>query len=116
MQTAGFKKLVVTTRSQDFQKAVEVKDEELRKPAENEVLVKTLFAGVNASDINYSAGRYDQTLKPPHGIGFEAIGIIESVGENCHVKVGQPVAFFGLPARAFSEYIVSSLPPTPAGY
>lgn len=29
------------------------------------------YVGINASDINHSAGRYDPTVKPPFECGFE---------------------------------------------
>ena len=29
------------------------------------------YAGINASDINFTAGRYDSTMKPPFDVGFE---------------------------------------------
>ncbi len=29
------------------------------------------FVGINASDINYTSGRYDATVKPPFDVGFE---------------------------------------------
>lgn len=29
------------------------------------------FVGINASDINYTAGRYDPNKKPPFPVGFE---------------------------------------------
>lgn len=82
---------------------------ELKKPIAKQLLVKNTYVGINASDINYSAGRYDPTLKPPHDCGFESIGIVEEVGEGARTKKGQPVIFFGTPARAFSEYIVRCL-------
>jgi hypothetical protein len=36
----------------------------LASMSSNDVLIKYLFVGINASDINYSAGRYDPTMKP----------------------------------------------------
>ncbi len=29
------------------------------------------YVGINASDINYTSGRYDATVKPPFDVGFE---------------------------------------------
>lgn len=37
----------------------------------NEVVVQNHFVGINASDINHSAGRYDMKAKPPFFTGFE---------------------------------------------
>lgn len=29
------------------------------------------YVGINASDVNYSAGRYDPSIQPPFDAGFE---------------------------------------------
>ncbi|XP_010883690.2 prostaglandin reductase 3 isoform X2 [Esox lucius] len=62
------------------------------------------FVGINASDINYSAGRYDPTLKPPFEVGFEGIGEVVGLGlsASAHHTVGDTVAYFY--DGAFAEY------------
>jgi len=68
-----------------------------------EVLIKNSFVGINASDVNFTAGKYFP-IKPPFDLGFEAIGTIEAKGEQVQrLKVGDSVVFskFG----AFAEYI-----------
>ena len=47
-------------------------------------------------------------MKPPHGSGFESIGIVDEVGHGSKLDKGQAVAFFATPARAFSEYIYAA--------
>ena len=61
----------VVKLSQNFREATQVVEEPLRQPVDDEVLVKVLFAGVNATDINISAGRYFTDGKVPFDIGLE---------------------------------------------
>ena len=47
--------------------------------------MRRAWAGVNASDVNHSAGRYmsspaEAESKLPYGAGFEAVGVIAAVG------------------------------------
>lgn len=97
-----FKKLIVTKISQKFRDVVKVTQEKLPSPGVGEVLVKNRYVGINASDINYSAGRYDTNVKPPFDCGFEGVGEIAAIGPGVSLSVGQPVTYsmFG----AFSEY------------
>lgn len=62
------------------------------------------FVGINASDVNYSAGRYDRTVKPPFDAGFEGIGEVVGLGLSASstYTVGDAVAYFG--SGAFAEY------------
>lgn len=62
--------------------------------------------GVNASDINYSAGRYDPSVKPPFDAGFEGIGEVVGLGLSASSRytIGDTVAYFG--SGAFAEYTV----------
>lgn len=60
----------------------------------NEVLVKNSYVGINASDINWTAGRYDPTAKPPFDLGFEGLGEIVARGKNVSkLKDGQFVTY-----------------------
>lgn len=69
-------------------------------------LLSFRFVGINASDINYSAGRYDPTLKPPFDAGFEGIGEVVGLGLSASSRyaVGDTVAYFS--SGAFAEYTV----------
>uniref|UniRef100_A0A8D2HRJ4 15-oxoprostaglandin 13-reductase n=1 Tax=Urocitellus parryii TaxID=9999 RepID=A0A8D2HRJ4_UROPR len=64
------------------------------------------FVGINASDINYSAGRYDPSVKPPFDIGFEGIGEVVALGLSASAthSVGQAVAY--VTPGSFAEYTV----------
>ncbi|TQD79340.1 hypothetical protein C1H46_035114 [Malus baccata] len=80
----SFEKLVVHTLSHNFRNATSMVRAPLRLPIEpHSVLVKIIYAGVNASDVNYSSGRYfsgktkDIESRLPFDCGFEA-GQMES--------------------------------------
>lgn len=64
------------------------------------------FVGINASDVNYSAGRYDASVKPPFDAGFEGIGEVVALGLSASARytVGQAVAY--MKYGAFAEYTV----------
>jgi len=70
------------------------------------VVVRRLFCGVNASDSNFSAGRYfgkkaEKML--PFGAGFECVGVVVARGAGAAIPpLGSPVAT--LEYGAFSEY------------
>jgi NADPH2:quinone reductase len=58
--------------------------------------------GLNFIDTYQRSGLYPLPL--PSGIGLEAAGIVEEVGEGVsHVKVGDRVAYAGGPAGAYAQ-------------
>ena len=72
--------------SNDFKEATEVVSQALPSsiPA-GHVLMRIAFAGVNASDVNFTAGRYHGSIEAaraamPLDAGFEAVGAIAAVG------------------------------------
>lgn len=71
MWNKTFQKLSVVKLTTNFAEAVKVFKEPLIEPGENEILIKNIYAGVNASDVNASAGRYFNDGKLPFDIGFE---------------------------------------------
>nr|XP_056710251.1 prostaglandin reductase 3 [Euleptes europaea] len=103
----GMQKLVVTKLSANFREAVALRrDVPVPLPGDGDLLVRNRFVGINASDINYSAGRYDATVKPPFDAGFEGIGEVVALGLSASARftVGQAVAYFR--RGAFAEYTV----------
>lgn len=99
-----FRRLVATKLTHNFREAAEIITCDLKPPTAGQVLVKTKYAGVNASDINFTAGRYKHATKPPILLGFEGVGRIVQVGPGVggSLSVGQPVAY--LADGCFSEY------------
>lgn len=99
-----FKKVQVVKLTSDFDAATEVKEVPNVSPGAGEVRVKNLFAGINATDINISAGRYFTDGKVPFDVGFEGLGVIDSIGSSVPgFSVGQNVLYIG--SRGFSEVI-----------
>lgn len=100
------KKLVVTKLSPNFKEAVSLQTAPVPTPGDGDLLVRNRFVGINASDINYSAGRYDPSVKPPFDAGFEGIGEVVGLGlsASSHYTIGDTVAYFG--SGAFAEYTV----------
>ncbi|KAA3468061.1 putative quinone oxidoreductase [Gossypium australe] len=108
----NFKKLVVHTLSHHFRDSTHIISAPLKLPLDtDQVLLKVIYAGVNAGDVNFSAGRYFQGTKEeissllPFDAGFEisydygsilllqAVGIIAAIGDSVrNLKVGTPAA------------------------
>ncbi|XP_042392261.1 prostaglandin reductase-3 [Zingiber officinale] len=117
----NFKKIIVHTLDHNFRSATRVVQTHLKLPIKPEnALVKIIFAGVNASDVNFSSGRYfggnnnETTARLPFDAGFEAVGIIAAVGDSVHRKVGTPVAFMTFGGYAeFSVIPAKHLLPVP---
>jgi len=104
MSGKTFKKVQVVKISADFREAIEVVEVPLDGPKPGQVLVQNKFAGVNASDINFTAARYFTDGKVPFDIGFEGLGVVEAVGEGVTTfTVGQSVLYFG--RQGYSEYL-----------
>uniref|UniRef100_A0A7N0ZTZ4 Enoyl reductase (ER) domain-containing protein n=1 Tax=Kalanchoe fedtschenkoi TaxID=63787 RepID=A0A7N0ZTZ4_KALFE len=98
--TRSFEKVVVNTLSHNFRDATSIVQSPLSLPIKsNHVLLKIIYAGVNASDVNFSSGRNfggkDQDLGSclPFDAGFEAVGIIAATGNSVkNLEVGTPAA------------------------
>ncbi|KAM8846338.1 prostaglandin reductase 3-like [Synchiropus picturatus] len=103
---SSMNKLVVDKLSPNFREAVSVHAVAVPTPGDAELLVRNRYVGINASDINYSAGRYDPSLRPPFDIGFEGIGEVVGLGLSASSRytVGDKVAYFS--NGAFAEYTV----------
>ncbi|XP_028985213.1 prostaglandin reductase 3-like [Betta splendens] len=103
---SSMKKLVVNKLSPNFREAVSVQTVAVPTPGDADLLVRNRFVGINASDINYSAGRYDPSVKPPFDAGFEGVGEVVGLGLSASSRytVGDAVAYFG--SGAFAEYTV----------
>lgn len=72
------------------------------EPAPNEVTIRQKAIGLNFIDIYFRTGLYSSPL--PHGLGFEASGIVEAVGANVtHLKAGDRVAYGQSPIGAYAE-------------
>ncbi|CAI5494802.1 unnamed protein product [Closterium sp. Naga37s-1] len=118
-----FQKLVVQRLSSDFRQATSIIEAPLPLPVPaGKVLLRVRYAGVNASDVNYSAGRYagspaEASQQLPFDAGFEAVGEIVALpgsstassregrgGLAGGLAVGQAAA--ALAYGAFAEYML----------
>lgn len=76
----------VHTLSTDFRAATRIISERLpRQLPPGHVLVRRAYAGVNASDVNYTAGRYfgggaAARERLPFDAGFESVGVVAALG------------------------------------
>jgi NADPH2:quinone reductase len=79
-----------------------LQDVELPAPGPGEVLVRAAAIGVNFIDTYHRSGLYKLSL--PTGLGTEAAGTVESVGEGVtSFKPGDRVAYCTAPVGAYAE-------------
>lgn len=101
-----YKRIMCHTLSTDFRKSTEIV--EVAFPAllgQKDVVVQNHFLGVNASDINFTNGRYDPTARPPFPCGFESLGKIKAVGSEVKgLATGDTVVVTAY--GCFSEYSI----------
>jgi len=103
----SFRRLVVNKLTNNFREAATIEtiqmDAFLKSLPAGYVVVKNHYCGINASDINFSAGRYDPRHKPPMYPGFESVGqIVAHAPDLKSVKLGSAVAV--MQYGAFAEY------------
>nr|XP_043621193.1 probable quinone oxidoreductase [Erigeron canadensis] len=104
----SFEKVIVHTLSNNFRGATSVVRAPLSLPIKSDhVLLKIIYAGVNASDVNFSSGSYFSGSKQeissrlPFNAGFEGVGLIAAVGDGVkNLKVGTPAAIMTFGAYA----------------
>ena len=77
-------------------------DVEVGDPGPGEARVRHNAVGLNYIDVYFRTGLYPQPL--PAGLGMEAAGVVEAVGEGVtHVRPGDRVAYAGRPCGAYSQ-------------
>ncbi len=75
-------------------------DRAVGDPAAGEVRIRHAACGLNYIDVYHRNGTYPLSL--PHGIGMEASGVIEAVGEGVtHLQVGDRAAYAAQPPGAY---------------
>ena len=81
---------------------LEMREVPLPDPGPGEVLVRHHAIGLNFIDIYQRKGTY--ALPLPSGLGQEAAGVVEALGEGVgHLAVGDRVAYAGGPPGAYAE-------------
>ena len=82
---------------------LKVEDALLRGPNAGEVLVRMRALGLSQIDVLWREGSYFEQPEFPSGIGYDAAGVIESVGPGVdRIKVGDRVST--LPAVSLVDY------------
>lgn len=82
---------------------IEWQDLELGSPASDEVLIRQTAVGLNYIDTYHRSGLYPLPL--PSGLGVEAAGVIEAVGDGVHgFGIGDRVAYFGAKPGAYATH------------
>ena len=80
---------------------------EVPSPKAGEILVRHEAVGVNFIDTYHRTGLYP--VKLPSGLGLEAAGVVEAVGDGVErFKAGDRVAYASGPIGAYSELHVTS--------
>jgi NADPH2:quinone reductase len=95
---------------------IQWREVDLPAPGAGEILVRHEAVGLNYIDTYFRSGLYPAAL--PSGIGMEAAGVIEAVGDGVsHLKVSQRVATFGALGAYSTARIAPALQyfPVPAG-
>ena len=83
--------------------AIQFKDINLEKPADEEVTIEQKAIGLNYIDTYHRSGLYP--LKYPTGIGLEGAGIITEIGTNVdNFKIGDRVAYASVPLGSYSTH------------
>ncbi|HXH69612.1 MAG TPA: zinc-binding dehydrogenase [Pyrinomonadaceae bacterium] len=106
-------------RIHEFGGSENLRVDEIEKPTAgaDEVLIKTVAAGINYADTMLRQGKYLFTPELPFTLGFEVAGTIEEVGANVSAfKVGQRV-LATVRGGGYAEYVVADwrtlAPPIP---
>ncbi len=75
---------------------------EVGNPGPGEIRVRHAACGLNYIDVYFRTGAYPQPL--PAGLGMEAAGVVEAVGEGVgHLRVGDRVAYAARPPGAYAD-------------
>ncbi|ORZ15838.1 hypothetical protein BCR42DRAFT_311828, partial [Absidia repens] len=107
-----FRKIQAIAIGNEFDKVTDIVtvnyDTFSQKLKPHQVIIKVLYVGINASDVNYTNGKYTPGVKPPFDVGFEGLGqVVEAGSAVPKEKIGRYAIFsqYG----AFSEYLTISV-------
>ncbi|KOP69865.1 alcohol dehydrogenase [Lysinibacillus sp. FJAT-14745] len=85
---------------------IDVIEEPLRKPERGEIRVKVQAAGVALADIMRREGKYPLSPIPPFTPGYDAIGIVDELGEGVQkYLIGDKVAVFFNGTGGYASYV-----------
>jgi len=96
------KSKAITVRTHGGPEVLELSEVEVPDPGPSEVRIRHRAIGLNFIDIYFRTGLYPNAT--PHGLGFEAAGVVEAVGaEVKFLKEGDRVAYPQGPLGAYCE-------------
>lgn len=83
------RKIIAEQISSNFRECTRIVTASLAAtPPPGHTHVRNVFCGINASDINFTNGKYLPGVQPPFDTGFEALGRVIAIGEGVkNVKV-----------------------------
>lgn len=105
-----YRKLIASEPSRDLRKVARIVETELHEPGPGQIVVRNLYSGVNASDLNIAAGVYDAFKQAGTGstdleLGGETASEVVAVGPGVtHLKPGQHVLTLVV-GGGFREYL-----------
>lgn len=95
--------LAIRVRAHGGPEVLEAESVRLPPPGPGEVLVRHTAIGVNFIDTYHRSGLYPLAL--PSGLGMEAAGVVEAVGDGVdEVRVGQRVAHAAGPPGSYATH------------
>jgi NADPH2:quinone reductase len=96
---------------------LELENVDVGDPGPGQARVRHTYVAVNFIDVYFRTGRYPLAL--PNGLGSDAVGVVEAVGEGvADVRVGDRVGYLMGPQGAYSDVRIMPadvLIPLPAG-
>lgn len=97
------------TRSVKFAKAggpdvLEFVETEIRSPGPKEVRIKVKAIGVNRAEAMWRVDDYIEPVNFPAGLGYEAAGILDAIGEEVQGDYGVGDAVNVIPSFSMNEY------------
>lgn len=94
---------VVRFREEGGPDVLQIEDVEIAAPAAGEVRIRVKALGINRAEVMFRSGEYLLAPSFPQGLGYEAAGEIEAVGDDVtEFAVGDAVSV--IPAFQFDEY------------
>lgn len=96
------KSKAITVRTHGGPEVLELSEVDVPDPGPNEIRIRHRAIGLNFIDIYFRTGLYPNAT--PHGLGFEAAGVVEAVGAGVKfLKEGDRVAYPQGPLGAYCE-------------
>ena len=102
-----YKRIIAIQHSKNFRDAVEVQSTPFPTPGADEIVVRNLYAGVNAADVMMAAGEYLLPTPLPVGMGGEAVGEVVLVGEGVTTFKPGDYALLNAIGAGYTEYYLT---------